>query len=316
MSSDPGTPARPDGIGRVVTAMATPFTDDGQDLDLDGAATLATHLVDHGCDTVLVNGTTGESPTLEGEDRWRLLHAVRDAVGDRAAVMIGTGTNVTASTVELTARAADEGADAVLVVTPYYNRPSQAGLVAHLRAAAAATELPVLLYDVPSRTSCELSLATLIELSHVDNVVGVKDATTNLGKAADLAVATADAPGGFGIWSGADEVNLPLLSVGAVGVVSVSAHLVATELAEMIEVFPTDPARARELHLRCQPVHRALFAEPSPAPLKGALNALGLPAGPVRPPLVDADPQTVKAVLAAYEAVEAERTHRGRQEHR
>jgi 4-hydroxy-tetrahydrodipicolinate synthase len=314
MSSQPGTTARPEGIGRVVTAMVTPFTPDGSRVDLDGAARLATHLVDHGCDTVLVNGTTGESPTLHGYDRWDLLAAVRDAVGDRAAVMVGTGSNDTATTVEHTARASDAGADAALVVTPYYNRPSQRGLVQHLRAAAEATDLPVLLYDVPSRTSRELSVATLAELAGVQNIVGVKDATGDLGKACDVAVATAGAPGGFDLWSGSDEVNLALLAVGAVGVVSVSAHLVSPELAEMVRVFSTDPARARELHLRCQPLHRALFVEPSPGPLKGVLNALGLPAGPVRGPLADADPETVKAALAAFERIEASRADLGAQE--
>jgi 4-hydroxy-tetrahydrodipicolinate synthase len=307
MTSEPGTTARPGGIGRVVTAMATPFTDDGAKVDLDGAGRLARHLVDHGCDTVLVNGTTGESPTLAHADRWDLVAAVRDAIGDEAAIMVGTGSNDTATAIEQTGRARGAGADSVLIVTPYYNRPGQRGCVAHFRAVAAATDLPVLLYDVPARTALELSVATIVELAEVENIVGVKDATGDLGKAADVRAATEGAPGGFDLWSGADEVNLPLLAVGAVGVVSVSAHLVSPELAEMVEVFPTDPARARELHLRCQPVHRALFAEPSPAPLKGALNALGLPAGPVRPPLVDAEPATVEAVLAAYRPIEAAR---------
>jgi 4-hydroxy-tetrahydrodipicolinate synthase len=307
MSSQSGTSERAGGIGRVVTAMATPFVADGSRVDLEGAGRLARHLVDHGCDTVLVNGTTGESPTLKHEDRWDLVSAVREAIGDRATIMAGTGSNDTATAVEQTSRARDAGADSVLVVTPYYNRPGQRGMVEHLRTVAGATELPVLLYDVPSRTCSELSVASLIELASIENVVGVKDATADLGKAADVKLATADAPGGFELWSGADEVNLPLLAIGAVGVVSVSAHLVAPELAEMIRVFPTDPKRARELHLRCQPLHRALFAEPSPTPLKGALNALGLPAGPVRPPLVEASEETVKAVLAAYEPIEAAR---------
>jgi 4-hydroxy-tetrahydrodipicolinate synthase len=196
----------------------------------------------------------------------------------------------------------------VLVVTPYYNRPSQRGLVHHLRAVAAATDLPVLLYDVPSRTGRELSVATLVELSGVENIVGVKDATGDLGKAADVR----SPPGRtrrvrpvVGVRRGQPAAAR---ASGPSVIVSVSAHLVAPELAEMIRVFPTDPMRALELHLRCQPVHRALFAEPSPTPLKGALNALGLPAGPVRGPLADADPETVKAVLAAYEPIEASRT--------
>jgi 4-hydroxy-tetrahydrodipicolinate synthase len=306
MSSGTADPAGTAAIGRVVTAMVTPFTAEG-DLDLDGARRLATHLIDHGTETLLVNGTTGESPTLHGDEPWELLAAVREAVDDRATVMVGTGYNDTAKTVAATERAGAEGADAVLVVTPYYNRPDQRGLEAHFRAAATATDLPVLLYDIPARTGREIATSTLIELAGIENVVGVKDATADCGKAGDVLRATRDAPGGFGLWSGADEVNLPLLAVGGTGVVSVSAHLVGPEIAAMIAAFPTDPARARELHLACLPVHRALFAEPSPAPLKGALAALGLPAGPVRPPLADASPEVVKSVLAALEPVEAAR---------
>ncbi|MFW6009711.1 MAG: 4-hydroxy-tetrahydrodipicolinate synthase [Actinomycetota bacterium] len=300
-------PAPPSAIGRVVTAMVTPFTPEGE-LDLGGAAKLAEHLVATGTETVLVNGTTGESPTLHDEEPWELLAAVRDAVGDRATVMIGTGSNDTAKTVAATRRAAAEGADAALVVTPYYNRPDQRGLLHHFRAAAAAaSDLPVVLYDIPGRTGRAIDVATLAELAQVESIVGVKDATTDLGKASDVAAATQDAPGGFVRWSGSDEVNLPLLATGAVGVISVAAHLVGPEIAEMVAVFATDPGRARALQLACQPVHRALFAEPSPAPLKGALAARGLPAGPVRPPLADASPGAVTAVLDALAKVEAQR---------
>ncbi len=300
-----GTPDRR-AVGRVVTAMVTPFTVDGE-LDLDGVARLATHLIDHGTETVLVNGTTGESPTLRDDEPWQVLHAVREAVEGRATVMVGTGTSDTAKTVAATARAKAEGADAVLVVTPYYSRPDQRGLLHHFRAVADAADLPMMVYDIPMRTGRAIDVSTLVDLAGVDNIIGVKDAANDLGKAALVLRETRDAPGGFGSWSGADELNLPLLAVGATGVVSVSAHLVGPEVAAMIEVFPTDPARARALHLACLPVHRSLFAEPSPAPLKGALNSLGLPGGPVRPPLADASPDVVKAVLAALEPIEAAR---------
>jgi 4-hydroxy-tetrahydrodipicolinate synthase len=192
-------------------------------------------------------------------------------------------------------------------VTPYYNRPDQRGLTQHFLAVAAATDRPVLLYDVPHRTARQIALSTLVELAQVPNIVGVKDATNALGRAAELVAATDGAPGGFALWCGADETNLPFLAVGAVGVVSVSAHLVGPEIAAMIAAFPTDPGRARQLHLDCMPMHRALFAEPSPAPLKAALSVLGLPGGPVRPPLVDASPEVVEAVLAALEPIEAKR---------
>ncbi len=302
----PEHPAPPPGIGRVVTAMITPFTAD-REVDLDGVATMAEHLVTTGTETVLVNGTTGESPTLHGTEAHEVLRVVKDTVGTRATVLLGTGSNDTAKTVSATAAAADAGADAVLVVTPYYNRPDQRGLEAHFRAAAAATDLPVVLYDIPSRSARVIEVPTHVALAEVENIVGVKDATADVGRAGDLLRATAGAPGGYAMWSGADEVNLPLLSVGAVGFVSVASHLVGPELAAMVAAFPTDPARARELHLACLPVHRALFAEPSPAPLKGALARLGLPAGPVRPPLVDASPAVVDALLAALEPVQEQR---------
>jgi 4-hydroxy-tetrahydrodipicolinate synthase len=306
MTTEITQPQPPRGVGRVVTAMITPFDSAGE-LDLDGAQQLADHLLTSGVDTVLVNGTTGESPTLHGDEPWSLLRAVRDVVGDRGSVMMGTGSNDTARTVAATRRATDEGADSVLVVAPYYNRPGQHGLLRHFQAVAAATDLPMVLYDVPARTAMEIAADTLVELAGIEHIVGVKDATANLGKAADVQRRTADAPGGFVAWSGADEVNLPMLSVGAVGVVSVSAHLCAPEIAAMIRAFPTDPARARALHLSCMPLHGALFAEPSPAPLKGALNALGLPAGSTRPPLVDASADAVRAVLEAAKPLEAAR---------
>lgn len=292
-------------IAPVVTAMVTPFTHD-LDLDLEGAARLADHLVGRGTGTVLVNGTTGESPTMHDEEPWKLLHAVKDAVGDRGTVMLGTGSNDTAKTVSATRRAADEGADAVLVVTPYYNRPSQRSMREHFRAAAESTDLPMVLYDVPGRTGTELWTSTLIDLAEIPNIVGLKDAAGNVAKTAETFTATRGAPGGFEIWCGADELNLPLLSVGAVGVVSVAAHLVGPQIARMVEVFPTDPAEARQLHLDCMPVHRSMFFEPSPGPLKGALNAVGLPSGPPRPPMIEAMEETVDAVLEAWRRVGGE----------
>lgn len=293
-------------IGRVLTAMATPFSADGS-LDLDGAATLARHLVATGSEGIVVGGTTGESPTLRDAELWDVVEAVRDAVAGAARVVVGTGTNDTARSIERTVRAAQARVDAALVVTPYYNRPSQRGLIGHLSAVAAATDLPVLLYDIPSRTGRELTLETLVTLSQIPNIIGVKDATADLAKAADVLRATRGAPGGFDVWSGADEVNLPLLSLGAVGIVSVSAHLAGPELAEMVHCFTDDPTRARELHLRCMPLHRALFLDANPGPLKLALAARGLPSGPVRSPLAPADDDVRERVLAALVSLEVAR---------
>ncbi len=284
-------------FGRVVTAMATPFTPDGA-LDLDGAQRLADHLVTNGTDTVLVSGTTGESPTLRGDEPWDLLAAVLETVGDRGLVMMGTGSNDTDRTVAATAKATELGAHAILLVTPYYNKPSQRGLIAHFTAAAGATDRPVLLYDIPGRTSREIDLATLVELSSVGNIVGVKDAVGDLAKAAEVVAGT---PDGFDVYCGDDVLNLPYLAVGAAGYVSVASHLVGPELAQMAELYATDPAKAREIHQRLLPLHRALFLEPNPAPLKAALNARGLPGGPVRLPLVEASAATRAAVLAALD---------------
>lgn len=287
-------------FGRLVTAMATPFTPD-LDLDLDGAVRLAEHLVGHGTEAVLLAGTTGESPTLHDDELWHMLGAVRDAVGDRAKVIVGTGANDTAKTVAATRRATDEGADGVLVVTPYYNKPSQRALVRHFSDAAAATDLPVLLYDIPGRTSCEISLDTLVELSQVDNIVGVKDAVGDLGKTAETVANTRGVPGGFEVYCGADELNLPMLAVGAVGYVSVAAHVAGDQLADMARVFPTDPTKALEIHQRLLPLCRALFLEPSPGPLKAALDHLGLPGGALRPPMIEADDDTRRAVVHALD---------------
>ncbi|MTV23966.1 4-hydroxy-tetrahydrodipicolinate synthase [Nitriliruptoraceae bacterium ZYF776] len=294
----PAFAAPADGVGKLVTAMVTPFTADGG-LDLDGAQRLAAHLVDHGSDTVLVHGTTGESPTLRHDEMFELLAAVLDAVGDRASVMMGTGSNDTHHACRSTERATEMGADSLLVVVPYYNRPDQRGLLQHFRAVTAATDRPVVLYDVPSRTGRQFAVDTLAELAGIEHVVGVKDATGDLGHAADTLRATAGAPGGFRLWSGADEVNLPLLAVGATGLVSVSAHLLGPQLAEMIRRVPEDLPTAAAIHLACMPVHRLLFAEASPAPVKAALAAAGLPAGPVRLPLADASPELTATLSEA-----------------
>jgi 4-hydroxy-tetrahydrodipicolinate synthase len=295
-------PTPPTGIGRVVTAMITPFTEDG-DLDLDGAQRVADHLVSTGTDTVLVHGTTGESPTLMGEEPWQVLAAVKDAVAGRATVMMGSGSNDTATAIRSTTRATEMGADSLLVVTPYYNRPDQRGLREHFRTVAAATDLPIVLYDIAVRTGVPIEVPTLADLAEVPHIVGVKDASGDGAKVGDVLLATDGAPGGFGVWSGADELNLACIATGGTGIVSVAAHLVGRELAEMVEVVATDPVRARELHLACLPVHRALFAEPSPAPLKAAMAELGLPAGPVRLPLAAASPEATRRVLDALEGV-------------
>lgn len=281
----------------LITAMATPMTDEG-DLDLEGAQRLAAHLIEHGSEGLVVAGTTGESPTLSHAETLDLFRAVVEAVGDRATVIAGTGKNDTAETVELTKEASGIGVDGILLVAPYYNRPSQRGLGRHFRMAAAATGLPVLLYNIPGRTAVEVEPETLLRLAEeVGNIRGVKDAVGDLTKTAWLA---ARAPDGFGVWSGDDAATLPIIAVGGVGGVCVASHLVGLDMAHMIEVFPTDPVKAREIHHRLLPLLTTLMrADTSPGPLKAALRLLGLPGGPVRPPLADADERVTRLVREA-----------------
>ena len=271
-------------LGRVITAMATPFNDDGS-LDLDGARTLAGHLVAHGTDGIVVAGTTGEAPTLTHREKHDLVSAVAAEVGGKAAVIAGTGTYSTAESIELTESAADAGADAVLLVTPYYSRPPQSGLLEHFKAIAASTKLPCVLYDIPSRTARKIEHPTLLELATVPNIIGVQDAA---GDPAGTAKLAAEAPG-FKIWSGDDALTLPMLAVGALGVVSVASHLVGHRIAEMIAAHDKgDVEGAARIDHELRPLYEILFITANPIPLKTALRMVGLPAGPVRLPLVEA----------------------------
>ncbi|MFE4973739.1 4-hydroxy-tetrahydrodipicolinate synthase [Kitasatospora sp. NPDC056651] len=282
-TSTPQTP-----FGRVLTAMVTPFTADGG-LDLDGAQRLATHLVDSGNDGLVVNGTTGESPTTSDAEKDRLVRAVVEAVGDRAHVVAGVGTNDTRHSVELARQAEAAGADGLLVVTPYYSKPPQEGLYRHNVAVADATGLPVMLYDIPGRSGVALSHETLVRLGEHPRIVANKDAKGDLGAAA-WAIARAD----LAWYSGDDALNLPLLSVGAVGVVSVVGHVVAGDLRAMIEAFLAgDVVKATSIHQRLLPVFSGMFRTQGVILTKAALELQGLPAGPLRLPLVGATPEEV-----------------------
>ncbi|MGI8575063.1 MAG: 4-hydroxy-tetrahydrodipicolinate synthase [Egibacteraceae bacterium] len=287
-------------FGRVLTAMVTPLRSD-RSLDLDGAQRLARHLLDHGSEGLVIAGTTGESPTLSHDETLELFTAVVEAVGERAPVIAGCGKNDTAATVGLVREATEVGVDGVLLVTPYYNKPSQRGLIGHFTAAAEATDLPVLLYNIPSRSACEIAPATLLRLAEgLPNVIGVKDAVGNFAKTAWL---TARAPEGFGVWAGDDATFVQTLAAGGVGVVSVAGHLVAEELATIADAFPHDPAKARTVYQRLLPLFDALFVDSNPVPLKAALAMRGLPGGPVRPPLAEADDATVETMRSALAAV-------------
>ncbi|MGH2793445.1 MAG: 4-hydroxy-tetrahydrodipicolinate synthase [Actinomycetota bacterium] len=282
-------------LGRVITAMATPFAKDGS-LDLDGAARLARHLVDHGSDGLVIAGTTGESPTLTHEEKRELWTAVAESIKGTAPMIAGTGTYSTKESIELTETAQEAGADGILVVTPYYSKPPQSGLAAHFKAIAASTSLPIILYDIPGRTAKKIEHPTLLELATVPNIVGVKDAAADLAGTAKLA---AEAPA-FKIWSGDDALTLSMLAVGALGVVSVASHLVGHRIREMIAAHDKgDVEGAAQINRELVPLFEALFITANPIPLKAALEMVGLPAGPVRLPLVDATKEERDRVSSA-----------------
>lgn len=270
-------------FGRVLTAMVTPFALDGS-LDLDRAAELASRLVDEGNEGLVVSGTTGESPTTSRAEKVELLRAVVDAVGDRAHVLAGVGTNDTAHSVELSRDAAKAGATGLLAVTPYYSRPPQAGIIAHTVAVAESTDLPVMLYDIPVRTGQALTHDTLVTLAAHPQVVAVKDAKDDL-LATSLLLAESD----LQVYSGTDALNLPVLALGGVGCVSVVGHLVATRLREMTQAYlDGEVARAAEINLALQPVYTGLFRTQGVILTKAALDLLEFPVGGVRLPLVEA----------------------------
>ena len=271
-------------FGRLLTAMVTPLRPDGS-VDLDGAARLATHLVDEqGNDGLVINGTTGESPTTTEAEKENLVRVVAEAVGDRAHVVAGVGTNDTRHTVELARAAEKVGAHGLLVVTPYYNRPPQAGLLEHFRTVADATGLRILLYDIPHRTGTPIETATMLRLAEHERIVGVKDAKGNLTESSAVLRRT-----DLAYYSGDDAITLPLLAIGAVGLVGTSTHLCGTRAKEMIAAFDGgDPARALALHRELLPLFTGIFRTQGTILVKAALNLLGLPAGPVRSPLVNA----------------------------
>jgi 4-hydroxy-tetrahydrodipicolinate synthase len=273
-------------FGRMITAMITPMTGDGA-IDYDGAARLAEYLVtEMRNDGLVISGTTGESPTTSDAEKDRLLRTVVEAVGDRAAVVAGVGTNDTAHTCELARQAEQAGAAALLVVTPYYNKPPQHGLVAHFTAAADATGLPVMLYDIPGRTGTAIATESLVRLAEHPRIVAVKDAKGDLG-AGSVVMATT----GLAFYCGDDMLNLPWLSVGAVGFVSVHGHVVGDRLHEMIDAYLAgDVSTALAIHRELLPVYTGMTRTQGTISTKAALAMLGLPAGPVRPPLANATP--------------------------
>jgi 4-hydroxy-tetrahydrodipicolinate synthase len=267
-------------FGRVITAMVTPF-DDNDNVNYKVAEKLAAHLADHGSDSLVVCGTTGESPTITWEEEYELFQVVTAAVRGKAKVLAGTGSNSTKEAINATQKAAKLGLDGSLQVVPYYNRPTQDGLKAHFKAIAAACDLPIMLYNIPSRTGQMMDAETSIELATVPNIVAIKESSGNLEVASQIRSCTS---ADFAIYSGDDSLTLPMLAVGGAGIVSVASHLVGPQLQELVSSFQQgDHATALRIHLQLLPLFKSLF--PNPLPIKAALNLQGWQMGGHRLPL-------------------------------
>lgn len=288
------------GFGRVITAMVTPM-DRTLAVDYDRAAALAKRLVERGSDGLVISGTTGESPTLTDEEKVRLFHTVREAVGRRGAVIAGTGTYNTAHSIHLTKEAERAGCDGVLLVNPYYNKPSQEGLYQHFKAVAESTRLPVMLYNIQGRTSVNCEPATVSRLAQIANIVAIKEASGSLDQMSQIRKVT---PPEFLLYSGDDSLTLPLLAVGGHGVVSVASHLAGREIREMIDTFfAGDVRRATAIHMRLWPLFKVLFITTNPVPVKAALALAGFDVGGLRLPLVEATPKEREQIAAVLKEV-------------
>ena len=285
------------GLGTLLTAMVTPFAPDGS-LDLPAAARLANHLVDAGCDGLVLSGTTGESPTTTDAEKLALLRAVLEAVGDRARIIAGAGTYDTAHSIHLARACAAEGAHGLLVVTPYYSRPPQAGLIAHFTAVADATPLPVLLYDIPPRSVVPIEFETLRALAAHPNIVGVKDAKGDLHGGAQLMAET-----GLVYYSGDDALNLPWLAMGATGFISVISHLAAGQLRDLLSAFASgDVTTARKINVGIGPLCNAMSRLGGVTLSKAGLRLQGIEVGDPRLPQVAATPEQIDALAADMRA--------------
>jgi 4-hydroxy-tetrahydrodipicolinate synthase len=282
-------------FGRVLTAMITPFDEQGA-VDYKRAQELAEALISSGTDGLVVTGTTGESPTLTTEEKLGLYRAVREAIGTRATIVAGTCNYNTAESIELSNEAKELGVDGILGTVPYYNKPPQNGLYAHFEAIARAVDLPIILYNVPSRTATNMSADTTIRLSQISNIVGIKDAGGDLQVTAQIVEESAP---GFKVWSGDDVQTIPLMSVGGYGIVSVASHLVGKQIQEMIGHFVAGrTSEAAALHRKLRPFFNSMFVTTNPIPLKYALRKVGFDVGGLRLPLVEPDEKTAAAIDA------------------
>jgi 4-hydroxy-tetrahydrodipicolinate synthase len=270
-------------FGKIVTAMVTPFDRKGN-IDFDKTTQLIQYLLENGTDSLVVAGTTGESPTLTTEEKVALFRHVVSVVNGRVPVIAGTGSNNTRASIELTRKAEAVGVDAIMIVAPYYNKPNQEGLYQHFKAIAESTSLPIMVYNIPGRSVVNISVDTLVRLAEIPNVVALKDASGNLDAMAEVMARTKEE---FLLYSGDDGLTLPVMAIGGAGVVSVASHVIGHEMQQMISAFEAgDHSKAAKLHQTLLPIMKGLFAAPSPVPVKTALQLKGLDVGSVRLPLV------------------------------
>ncbi|MFB5281498.1 4-hydroxy-tetrahydrodipicolinate synthase [Peribacillus sp. Hz7] len=281
-------------FGKVVTAMVTPFDIKGN-VDFQKTTTLVNYLLNNGTDALVLSGTTGESPTLSSEEKIALLRHVVEVADKRVPIIIGTGSNNTYASIELTKKAEQNGADAIMLVAPYYNKTNQEGLYQHFKAIAESTKLPVMLYNIPGRSAVNIAPETIIRLSEIPNIVAVKEASGDLNAMTQIIAETAE---DFALYSGDDGLTLPVLSIGGVGVVSVASHVIGKEMQQMVDAFLTGNLQeAAKLHQKLLPIIKGLFSAPSPAPVKTALQLVGIDVGSVRLPIVPLTEQE-RSVLA------------------
>ena len=274
-------------FGRMLTAMVTPF-DKNLEVNYDMAAKLAEYLLEQGNDGIVVNGTTGESPTLNDDEKVQMFRTVKQTVGERAVVIAGTGSNNTHHSIELTQKAAECGVDGIMLVVPYYSKPSQEGLYQHFKTVAAATDLPIILYNIPGRCGTNLAPETVVRLANdVPNIVAIKEASGNLDQIARLKTMC---PADFAIYSGDDSLTLPILSIGGAGIISVVAHVAGKDLRKMVDAyFAGNVAEAQEINMKLYNIFKTMFITSNPVPVKYALNRIGINVGGVRLPLFEAN---------------------------
>lgn len=278
-------------LGRILTAMITPMKDD-LEVDYQEAGRLAKYLAEHGSDGIVVAGTTGESPTISSEEKLELFRVVKEAVGKDVIVYAGIGSNSTANSVALARKAVATGVDGLMAVVPYYNKPSQEGMYQHFKTIAEATELPLMLYNVPGRTSANLLPETVLRLSKISNIVALKEAVGMMDQVSELKRIL---PEDFEVYSGDDSLTLPMLALGCSGIISVAAHVIGDEMKKMVDAwFEGDAKTALQWHLKLMPVFKGIFITANPVPIKYLVNTFGIKAGKVRLPLVDATPEEEK----------------------